>query len=158
MNIVAIDPSVNNVGIAKWDHVNKKLSTDLYHPVKTQGIVSVSSQIVTFCKMLQYIPDILILEYPTFQGSTKGKIAAQKGFTIDLAFIVGYLAASFKLYRNQIFIPTPMEWKGNLPKEAVGHRFEKVYGIRADSVSDHEFEAAMMIDWYLKKKKGGDAL
>lgn len=154
MKIVAIDPSVNNVGIAKWDTEKSELSTALYHPIKTDGIVHIGNQLAMYCKMLRYIPDILILECPTFMGSTKGKIAAQKGYTIDLAFIVGYLAASFRLYHHQVFLPTPMEWKGNLPKEAVGIRFQKVYGLDHKSVSDHEFEAAMMIDWYLKKKRG----
>lgn len=153
MKILAIDPSVNNVGIALFNselEADKQLKTYTYKPDgKTLQCKCV--QVLTFCRCMYVKPDIFIAEYPSFQGSTKGKVAAQKGYTLDLAYIVGYLSASFGLPFGHIYLPTPMQWKGTMPKSAVGHRFEKVYGIKASSVTDHEFEAAMMIDWFLKK-------
>lgn len=151
MKILAIDPSVNNIGIAIYDTRTKKLQTYTLHPNST-SLIGKCIQAMVYCRLRMdgQIIDRLVAEYPTFQGSTKGKIAAQRGYTLDLAFIVGYISASIGLLSKDIHLPTPMQWKGTMPKEAVGHRFQKVYGIDYKSVTDHEFEAAMMIDWSLK--------
>ncbi len=93
----------------------------------------------------------MVIEYPEWQASERGIIAAQKGYTLDLAFVVGYLCGSLGIPASKCHTPTPNGWKGNLPKKAVGLRFERRFLASAKEVSDHEFEAAMMIDWLLKQ-------
>lgn len=149
MLILAVDPSINNVGLALYDTETKKLTTKVLHPPKLKRQYLLSWIDVTIKIGFVVVPDILIIEYPTFQHSSRGHIAAQKGYLFDLAYIAGYLSAQSGLDPSCIHLPTPQQWKGNLPKAAVGRRFERRFGISADSITDHEFEAAMMIAWFL---------
>lgn len=152
MLILAVDPSVNNVGLALYDTKTEKLKTRTFHPPKVKRQYIVNSIIRTI--LIEFLPigekiGVLIVEYPNFQNSVKGQIAAQKGYTLDLAYIAGALTTALTISPDNVHLPTPMEWKGTAPKAAIGRRFERRWKIPADSVTDHQFEAAMMIDWYL---------
>lgn len=91
--------------------------------------------------------DVGIIEYPNFQTSTRGLISAQRGYTFELAFIAGALYGTNP--GATWFMPTPVEWKGQQPKEAVGKKFGKWQGVDYRTIPDHAYEAAMMIKWYL---------
>lgn len=149
--ILAIDPSVNNVGIAIYDLESKKLQLSCFHP-KRLNIQYTLAQIAL--EIRKKIPEdkwitTLIVEYPNFQGSTKGIIAAQKGYTLDLACIAGFLMGNLGLQPFDVHFPTPLQWKKNLPKEAIARRFQRYWNLDASKYTDHEHEAAMMIAWYL---------
>jgi hypothetical protein len=148
MLILAIDPSINNVGLALYNTETGKLITRVLHPPKLQRQYLLS----WICNQIQCVEffkniNTLVIEYPTFQNSAKGRIAAQKGYTLDLAYIAGYISAECKLKPSCIHLPTPQQWKGNLPKAAVGRRFQRRFGIDPETITDHEYEAAMMIAW-----------
>jgi len=153
MIICAVDPSVNNVGIALYDTKINKLQLWQFHPPKLQ-IQYVASCIANeiFLASIEEKVNVIIIEYPTFQNSAKGHIAAQKGYTLDLAYIAGAVPALLRLNSDQIHLPTPLRWKGNAPKAAVGRRFERRFGLESTKYSDHEFEAAMMIAWFMDDK------
>lgn len=155
MIILGVDPSVKNIGLALFDTHTQKLSLDEFHPIRTKetSIASIGVQIARHI-LIAFLqgkkrPDKIIIEYPEFQGSERGLIAAQRGYTLDLAFVVGYLAGSLGIAARDVYTPTPSEWKQNLPKKAVELRFKRRFLVDT-KVSDHKFEAAMMIDWYLK--------
>lgn len=161
MKILGLDPSVNNVGLALWDSELNILQTDVFHPRRSKDtpMPEIGTQIVRhiLTTFLQGEKDIqyAVMEFPQWENSTRGAIAMQQGYTLDLAYIVGHVAGvltcNLRLAATKIFTPTPMEWKKNLPKDAVGLRFQKRYGVSPSEVSDHEFEAAMMIDWAIKE-------
>lgn len=154
MTIIGIDPSINNVGIAIYDTLTKQLQLETFHPIK-RPLLQVSIQIArhVVLRFLQGKKEFaLVIEYPEFQGSQRGTVAAMKGYTLDLAFIVGYLSASLAIPSSRIWLPTPKAWKGNLPKTAVGIRFTERYGLEYTNYSDHEYEAAMMIAWLMDLK------
>ena len=91
------------------------------------------------------VVDVLVIEYPNWQGSAKGLIAMQMGYTLDLAFMAGAMASSFGVMPENLYLPTPMQWKGNMPKTATVHRVQKEFGIL--QISEHEFDAVGMIQW-----------
>lgn len=48
-------------------------------------------------------------------------IAAQAGSVYKLAFLVGYIAHAFD-FECEVIVTTPMEWKGQLPKDVIQRR------------------------------------
>lgn len=156
MKILAIDPSVNNVGIAYYDTETKEIKTSCFHPNRTGKIGMDTRQIYSHL-ILRYgllqkekKPDVLILEYPNWQGSTKGLIAMQQGYTIDLAFVVGHLSGLINAPHCQM--PTPLDWKKNIPKAATQARVRRYFSPQSfNHISEHEFDALGMIIWYLER-------
>lgn len=145
MRILGIDPSVNNIGVALWEDGN--IVTRTWHPPFKEKEFLLAYLPAIVKDLLRERPiDHLVVEYPSFHTSTKGKIAAQKGYTLDLAFVAGLIASLVKA--KHTCFPTPMDWKGQTPKDIVGVRFHQWSGYHL--TNDHEFEAAMMIKYVLK--------
>lgn len=156
--IVAIDPSLNNIGIAWTIDSGQNLHWQAFHPLylpkvdKATRLEWVGHSLVKKLEQLRITDaDILVIEYPNFQTSVRGAIAAEKGYTIDLGFLAGYLTRAFS--SADVYMPTPIEWKGQQPKEAIGKKFTKWTGVDYNTVSDHEYEAVMMIKWIKEKLK-----
>ena len=101
----------------------------------------------------EWKPTHLALEYPTFFGSTRGKIAATQGYTLDLAGMVGYLAGSFEVRAEQVTLWKPEQWKGSVPKTVTQAKFIRLYGKDADYVvrnySDDTIDAIMIAEFWL---------
>lgn len=151
MNILAIDPSVNNVGIAWYSTEEKKLSTKLFHPPKDWKMVSIAIQIIKSIQTMKEF-DVIIMEYPQYEGSARGDIASKKGYTLDLAFLCGFIGGFFDLGSAKTLTPTPREWKGNRPKTATAFDVYKEFPSLILNMSEHEIDAVGMILWYLKTK------
>lgn len=156
MILMGIDPSIENVGISYFDTETDELETICFHPKRTKEtpIILICVQIARFI-LISFLqgkkrPEYIVCEYPQWENSERGRIAAQKGYTFALAAIAGYLCGSLGIAASKCFTPTPREWKGNMPKSAVELRFRRRFLVDAKvKISDHEFEAAMMIDWLL---------
>ena len=154
MKILAIDPSVNNVGVAFYDTETEQLKTTCFHPKRNKDttVLAVAKQIVSHLHLNgngRGQVDAIVIEQPNWQGSTKGLIAMQQGYTLDLAFLVGYLSSW--LWCPLTFLPTPMQWKGTVPKAATKKRVERRFGEL--QVSEHEYDAIGMIMWLLDSDK-----
>jgi len=146
---IAIDPSKRNIGIAykigdmpiQWAQVN-------FAPCEGE---SRASELGRCCKSIMSKIRMLglqnanagFIEYPNFQMSERGQIAAQKGYTIDLGFVCGYIMG--QMPKTVWTLETPIQWKGTQPKEAIGIKFTQWLGVNYETVSDHCFEAAMML-------------
>lgn len=152
--ILAIDPSIRNLGWAtyegvwntgNWKHGTLEIPSGLTIP---EVLHFIGKQLKY--KILDNDPTVLVVEYPEFfQGSQKGAVAAVKGTTFGLAAIAGYLQGFFKLngQNGKVVHYTPSQWKGQIPKAGMLHRFYKRFGYPAPN--DHEAEAALMLDYYL---------
>ena len=158
MKYLSIDPSVNNIG---WATYESPLS-EPYNPVDglwawgewnpPEG-ATLQERCAYICnKAKAKDPTHLVVEYPTFMVSLKGQIAAQKGYTIDLATVVGFVAGSLQLSPHAIFFYTPMQWKGQKKKHMIEVRFLSVFGREHKGTSDHAYEATMMLYKHLKNK------
>lgn len=157
MLILGIDPSVNNVGIALLDTDTDELVTQCFHPKReNQSLSQIGNQIARkiWVELLQgKKPDCLVLEYPQFEDSERGIVAMKQGYILDLAFIVGFLGSSFGVSASKIWTPSVKEWKGTTPKKAIEVRFYRRFPHLAGSkISDHEFEAAMLICWLMDQR------
>lgn len=150
MNILAIDPSVNNVGIAWYSTEEKRLCTKLFHPPKGPTMVSIGIQIIKSIQTMKEF-DVIIMEYPQYEGSARGDIASKKGYTLDLAFLCGFIGGFFDLGSAKTLTPTPREWKGNRPKSATEAEVKKAFSSFVGS--EHEIDAVGMIFWYLRSAK-----
>ncbi len=154
MKILAIDPSVNNVGIAWHDNELGTTKSSLFKPTRhTMPCIchAICSHLALTVLQKGERPDFVILEYPQWEASERGLIAMQKGYTLDLAFIVGFIAGRLNLAPANILVPTPRDWKKNIPKAATELRVKRYFGsnLRA-GISEHEYDALGLILWYLK--------
>lgn len=150
---IAIDPSINNLGVALYDPTTKIYEWKLVHPEgnklfhRLQDIETSIGQFLRFRNLTYANITVLICEYPQFFNSEKGAVAATMGFTLDLAAICGYMAGICKLAK--IVFQTPQQWKGNLTKQAIEFRFVKLFG-DIPLPSEHEQEATVMLYRYVE--------
>jgi len=153
MKILAIDPSINHIGLAyrrsdaervQWSQINPPQSRGEWKSDLRERVDLILAKIRV---LSLYDTNVGIIEYPAFQNSTRGHIAAQMGYTLDLAYICGAVVASMP--NTKWYLPTPQQWKGQQPKMAIGIKFTRWTGVDYNTVSDHCYEAAMMIKWYL---------
>jgi len=155
MKIIGIDPSLNHIGLAWFDtekdiRVNTLEVEPPFNPDPVARRIFAAQRLFVKIQTVGFEnADVAIIEYPNFQTSERGKIAAQEGHTFDLAFIAG--AISGRMRTTRWFMPTPVQWKGNRSKEAMGVRFTEWTGLDYHKISDHRYEAAMMIKWFLDK-------
>lgn len=142
MKLLSLDPSVNDVGWAYHDTELNEWEGGSIH-LKGGNLHLRCAEICTHLN--RFIPDQFIYEKPTFMASIKGRVAAQKGYTIDLAFICGYVAARFGVNPFDIIGYTPNQWKGNVPKRATEAKYYRHFSRTGSPPSDHEVDATMLL-------------
>lgn len=152
MRFLSVDPSVNDVGLAFFNSETDKLRTWTFRPLRngrntTNIAIQILRFILTVCLQGEKRPDYLVMEHPQWENSDRGHKAAAKGYTLDLAYLIGFIGGSMGLAGNKIHTPTPREWKGNMPKSATEHRVKARFGPM--KVTDHEFDAAGLILWLI---------
>jgi len=159
-NIVAVDPSVNNVGIsfAKFNPQTKEVSERSTKLVKPRGsdLEQTARNLINAMRFEFASLQIhtLVLEYPEFFSSMKGAVAATQGFTLDLAYICGRIAGEFSKAKTVLY--TPSQWKGQQPKKAIEFKFNRLFGKWKGwaNKSEHEQEATMMLNKHLQLEYG----
>jgi hypothetical protein len=106
-------------------------------------------------RLRPWLPTHLIIEWPSFFHSTKGKIAATQGHTLNLAGMAAYLAGRFYLAPNAIMLVTPQTWKGMVPKRVTQMKFIRHFGPQAAFVVRHNtddvIDAIMLADYWLRQ-------
>lgn len=148
---LSIDSSVNNVGFATlqiciedgqkafywqwgmWELDGSNLlhrCRDLCHCVQMTGNADFQE---------------LIIEWPMFYESTKGQIAAQESYTINLAAIGAYLAGFFHTPIERIDLVTAPQWKGNASKDVTKRRFFRQFGVNHLQLDHNAVDAVMML-------------
>ena len=168
--ILGIDPSMNSLG---WAAYNFNLGEDRYNidskawrfgricpaSVNRKGN-ELSKQAKwqdAYFKLQKALgdwkPTHLACEYPTFFGNARGKIAAMKGYTLDLAGMVGYLSGRLRMSAEQMTLWTPERWKGTVPKTVTQAKFVRLYGKSANTIvrtcSDDVVDAIMICEFWL---------
>lgn len=148
MTLLSIDPSVHNVGWALFNTKAKNQATawqfGTWHPTGfnlemkiTDVIQTIDSQIGEF--------DFLCTERPAFFSSERGQIAAHMNYTIDLAYINGYLAGWFRKDHRRHFGITANQWKGTINKTITGRRFFRSFPhVKPSSLDEHAIDAIML--------------
>lgn len=161
--LLAIDPSVNNLGWASYDfqaggemyNINGAgWKFGLIHP---KGPNLQYKWKDCYFKLRRELEDRRVThfagEWPIFFGSMKGKIAAQQGYTNDLAGTIGYLIGKFQVKAEYVALWTPVQWKGSVPKAITEKKFIRVFGEAgkeiARTVSNDVIDAIMIAEFWL---------
>lgn len=104
-------------------------------------------------------PTHLVLEWPTFFSSARGRIAAMRGHTIDLAGLVGFLVGRFGLKVNRVTLWKPEQWKGSVPKRVTAAKFIRLFGPAAvtavNTHPDDTVDAIMLAEHWLSLYERG---
>ncbi len=96
--------------------------------------------------------DILVVEWPTFYAGTKGQIAAQQGYTINLAGIAMYVAGYFHVDFRKLFLYTAPNWKGTVKKAVTARRFFRMFGMSELKVDHNAIDACMMLVYHCRQQ------
>jgi hypothetical protein len=156
VKILALDPSVNQVGFATL-----QISPEGEQQWNWGSWTLDGYNLLQRCADLRaYIQQSgnddfthLILEWPTFYGSEKGQIAAKQNYTINLAAVAMYIAGFFRLDPDNIELVTAPQWKGSADKRITARRFFRVFGEDALQVDNHAVDAVMLLLARARKRR-----
>lgn len=168
MKILAIDPSVmNRAGYAtlkiEWANGDYKTPAAQRGKIITEewdwGAWEISGMNFKMrCADLRdYIAhdigefDMLVLEWPCFYSGQKGRVAAQQGYTINLAGIAMYIAGWFHIPHQMFFLYTAPDWKGTVKKAVTARRFFKLFGLNETEVDHNAIDATMMLYYHTQQ-------
>lgn len=147
MKILAIDPSVNSVGWATYDTETEEYQWGMW---SIHGL----NYKMRCTDIRQYIEaeigefDKLLCEWPAFYGGDKGAVAAQQGYTINLAGVAMYIAGWFHISHQNLELITAPMWKGQVPKAVTARRFYQTFDVKMRDVDHNAIDATMMLVWY----------
>jgi hypothetical protein len=160
--LLAIDPSVNNLGWAMFDMSRGTNQYNLdgweYGIVHPKGKYAQHKWRDAYRQLgdrvAGYVPTHFASEWPCFFSGQKGMIAAQMGYTIDLGAQVGYLAGKFNIRADYIALWTPQQWKGSVPKHITEGKFVRLFGKLAErairrGISNDTIDAIMIGEYWL---------
>lgn len=169
MKLIAVDPGLSGMGWARWDTPTRTKrgpnAVGVIYPSKLdKGTGTLTDQCTAMTSILwdqvfddPIVPEgyKMVIEMPQHMASAKG-IAAQAGSVYKLTFLVGFIAAMFHDF-CQVHVATPMEWKGQLPKNVVQQRIERDLGLRFCrdlQIRSHAWDAVGLGLWFRKSRKG----
>lgn len=145
---LAIDPSVNDVGVCMYIPKQKEFHWSLIQPPKEfdlpQKMYYIKRQLNKGLNILDEVQEI-ICEYPQFFNNERGATSVTQGYTLDLACICGYMAGICKFAKTYFY--TPNQWKGQQTKHAIEVKFTRLFS--EELPTDHEQEAVMMMRHHL---------
>lgn len=95
--------------------------------------------------------DSLVCEWPMFYSNARGQIAAQQGYTVNLAGIAMFIAGWFRVDFRKLFLYTAPNWKGTVKKAVTQRRFFRLFGLNDQSVDHNAVDACMMLVFHCRK-------
>jgi hypothetical protein len=160
MRILALDPSVNNVG---WATLDLEFDSENNRVVKEDwnwGTWELNGQNFLMrcgdCRdyILQEIGDFdfLVVEWPMYYDSDKGSVAARQGYTINLAGVAMYICGYFQLHHTKMRLYTAPDWKGTTPKKVTARRFFRLFDVNINDIDEHAIDAVMMLLYHCRKE------
>ncbi len=168
MKIISIDPSTINVGWAVIEGLKRHPKTGVWDDRKAKwrygnfNLFALSLQ-AKFHEIAENMiahfdidpeEDWLVLEWPMYFGTEKGQVAAQMGYTLNLAGIDGFLMGYFRMPWQQCHFVTAAQWKGSVSKEITKMRFFRAMGIKQIFAVDHNaVDAVMLLFEFCKRRK-----
>lgn len=156
---VSVDPGLSGTGVVYWrkgfPHTSQVLLPPQYitrNDVKPgeDDVVARARWLASMIVMSAgFEPYTMIVEFPEFQAGATRQMGWKTGSLQRLTFLVGvmvgYLPANWR-----IIMPTPSQWKGQLPKDVVQRRMIAKYGKQkcdALRVRTHAWDALGIGEW-----------
>jgi hypothetical protein len=166
--LLSIDPSLCALGFALYDQSFEARETDRYnirsgawrsgvvHPEGGSRIEKWRHAAETLCaEAADRRVTHLVIEWPIFFGGMRGKIAASRGDTLEIAGLAGYIAGHYHLRADHVTLYTPLEWKGAVPKRVTLAKFERLFGCDPKTVAPHYtddiIDAIMIAEFWLRR-------
>jgi Holliday junction resolvasome RuvABC endonuclease subunit len=163
--VLAIDPSMNNLGWAVYNANLGQNRYDIDSDAWRFGLIHPNSKMSGHYKWYDafariesaldgWKPTHLACEWPEFFASVRGKIAATKGYTVDLAGLVGFIVGRFNLPMEFVTLWKPQQWKGMVPKGVTQAKFLRLFGDKEAGhvvrhYSDDVIDAIMIAEFWL---------
>lgn len=144
--IMGIDPSINDLGLAVFQH-KKPVFWTLLHPEtglsdEYQKCVSLYNQLFDYRDKWQ--PDHIVLETPD-HWAVGGFEARESGSIQKLTFLCGMLYTF-----GNVTLTLPRGWKKQLPKNVVRNRMKPVYpDIIDDKLNHNIMDAICIAHWFI---------
>lgn len=145
---VAVDPSINNLGIAIFSK-NVLISYHLIHPNRENQEATYLVKARDMCNKVRTVFNqciqadplmVLVTEVPEHFG-TSGYISRETGSVFKLTFVCGMI---YGIAENTIAY-RPSIWKGQMSKEIVRNRLVKDYPNKGFETLDHNIIDAIGI-------------
>lgn len=157
MNIIAIDPSIRACGIAIIR--GKDIEAHTVYP-STEGdlpqrCAALWHRLALWLALGPMKDMKLVIEYPTFQDTPRGRAAAVAGNINTLSMVCGYLCARLVSSVETTELITPQRWKGMESKDVTKLRVlaHPIGKQLAEHRLDHNaFDAAGLALWKLEKR------
>ena len=166
--LLSIDPSLHSLGFAFYDRSLEAVGAGRYnirscawrfgcvHPKgasrqeKWRHAVRALVAEVADWRMTH-----LVIEWPIFFATQRGRIAASRGDTLEIAGLVGYITGYYHLRADQVTLYAPLEWKGAVPKRVTLAKFERLFGCDPKTVAPHYtddiIDAIMIAEFWLRR-------
>ena len=94
--------------------------------------------------------DMIVIEWPMFYSGHKGMIAAQEGYTINLAGIAMFIVGWFRVPARWVYLYTAPTWKGTVSKMITARRFFKLFNLVETEVDHDAIDACMMLVYHVR--------
>jgi Holliday junction resolvasome RuvABC endonuclease subunit len=135
--ILSLDPGNRGTGWALWDEKHWK---HLVPPVNA-GLIQTHKHFKHWMQRAYYLGDEfeklflkydikeVISEYPQyFHRSSKGQASVESGDIFKLVMLTGIYSQIAYTYSASFILVFPQEWKGQLPKQVVEARINRLLG------------------------------
>lgn len=145
IKILTVDPGISGSGWALFnDGEHTPLCTGYHIPKGKDWEGKLENLIKAFDKVFVEHNHITAayIEWPAFWSTSQRSIAAvNSGALLKLAAVCGGIYAISLSHDADVFLMTPSQWKGQLPKTLVDSRIRKCLG---RTYRDHESDAVGM--------------
>lgn len=167
--LIALDVATHYTGYAYFKPIAKEGNSLIFYLKRYGNIKGREKELDFRCLeinsvvrslIMELSPTELVMEFPAYQGGSKGNNASRQGDTIKLAYLCGKIACGWELYIAEMMKHglrlnlakrfTPQQWKGQTTKSITQNRCKKKYGLELEKkVDDNWIDAIMMGDWYI---------
>lgn len=91
---------------------------------------------------------LAVVELPTFEGSKRGKVCAEKKGLIKLSMSMGASVSALSILGIPIAFITAAKWKRDIPKSCYRQRVEEIFPHKKDKWDrEDEWEAVALALW-----------
>lgn len=161
--IIAIDPGTRNCGYSIFNDTNLNIleyglfssnNKNKYTELNKMNWLNNCKNIISNIEDMYYKTNFykLILEYPEYWSGSSGYAARESGSIFKLTFLCGGIYFTF-CNMCKVVLVTPSQWKGQLKKDTVKRRLEKIYPELKKKKINHNTMDAIGIGYYTLKEK-----
>jgi len=156
-SLYTIDPGLSGTGWARWDVYREGVA------LRECGVLSEPKEFAgedwwlrawgltaRLTLAMRPVRGRAYIEFPQYMGGSVKGIAASKGDTLKLAFLVGCYSIALRKRDIDVHLVIPQRWKGQLPKDVVISRVRRELGdelCQQMNIRSHAWDAVGLGLW-----------